>query len=63
MASRVMRVFKAEELESVARLAEEICDYVERCRTGLQLEGAIREGVHYKLREKILPLMGREVES
>lgn len=56
-----MRVYQLEELELVAKLAEDICDYIERCRTGLQLEGGIRAGVHHHLREKMLPLMGREL--
>ena len=52
-------LFTREELDDVLALGTEICDYIERCRTGLQLDGGIRAGVDHILRNGALPLLSR----
>lgn len=52
-------LFTREELDEVLKLGTDICDYIEKCRTGLQLDGGIRAGVDYLLRNHALPLLAR----
>lgn len=52
-------LFTKEELDAVLALGEQICDYIERCRTGLHLDGGIRAGVEHMLRRGALPLLAR----
>lgn len=47
-------LFGGEELAAASKLGDDICDYIERCRTGLQLDGAIRAGVDHMIRKDAL---------
>lgn len=53
------KLFTSEELTSVLKLGDEICDYIERCRTDLRLDGGIRSGVDHILRQKALPMLAQ----
>ena len=52
-------IYSGEELTAVGKIADEVFDYVERCRTGLQLEGGIRAGVDHIIRNAALPLLSQ----
>ena len=52
-------LFTQEELDDVLKLGQDICDYIEKCCTKLQLDGGIRAGVDHILRNSALPLLSR----
>lgn len=52
-------LYSGEELNAVNALGDLVCDYIERCRTKLQLDGAIRAGVDHHIREKVLPMLSQ----
>lgn len=52
-------LFSGGELAAASKLEDEICDYVERCRTGLRLDGSIRAGVGYIIRKAALPWLSQ----
>lgn len=56
-------LFTQEELRSVNGLGDEVCDYIERCRTKLALDGGIRAGVDHHIRQKVLPMLAARAKE
>lgn len=56
-------LFTLEELEAVNKLGDVVCDYIERCRTKLQLDGGIRAGVDGHLRKAVLPMLSSRARA
>lgn len=52
-------LFGGEELAAANKLGGAICDYIERCRTGLQIDGGIRAGVDSIIRKEALPWLSQ----
>lgn len=52
-------LFSGEELAAANKLGDEVCDYIERCRTDLHLDGAIRAGVDHIIRKTALPWLSQ----
>jgi hypothetical protein len=55
--------YSGAELVAASDLGEEICDYLERGRTGLRIDGALRGGVAHIIRTKALPWFGQRAKD
>lgn len=55
--------FTQEELRAVNGLGDVVCNYIERCRTKLALDGGIRAGVDHHIRQKVLPMLAARAKE
>jgi hypothetical protein len=58
-------LYSGDELVEISTLAEEVCDYIERCLSGdkLQLDGAIRGGVQHIVGRVAVSLLTRRARA